>query len=307
MIRLSFDPGLVEEAVLLAEKRVAPADVRGFRRERDGIYGVADADLREARFQAVHLRWFQQLGLGSPIAEALRERPIVADGLADGRVVRAMTPREERADLVDWIPPDGQESRPMLVLRLRPILFLQADELRALLRHELLHVADMLDPAFGYERALPPSTDGPSYDNILRERYRVLWDVTVDGRLVRAGLLDDRAREARWHQFRTTFRLPSNQDRRVFDEWFEIVQPTHAALLAFIRTESATGTTHGTVQGRCPLCRFPVARLDLRPERLSVGARQAIQTVHPAWTPEQGLCTQCLDLYEAHDAEAHTR
>jgi hypothetical protein len=69
-------------------------------------------------------------------------------------------------------------------------------QVRVLLRHELMHVADMLDPAFGYERSLPTSDDGPSADNIVRDRYRVLWDVTIDGRLARAGLAHPDARAA---------------------------------------------------------------------------------------------------------------
>lgn len=304
MIQLSYDPALVEEAVLLAESRMSPADARTFRRERDRAYGVQDADQREARFRALHRQWFRRWGLGSTIEETLRERPEVVNSLSEGRVVRAVTPHEERADLVDWVPPDGP-ARPMLVLRLRPAIVIQADVLRTMLRHELLHVADMLSPAFGYEREIPPSGDGPSHDNILRDRYRVLWDVTIDGRLVRAGLLDDRAREARWHEFRAAFRMSSDQGRRVFDEWFDRTEPTHAALLAFAGTGPAPNTPQASAAGRCPLCRFPVAVLDPVPERLSLITRKEIQTAHPAWTIEQGLCTQCLDLYEArHDPHA---
>jgi hypothetical protein len=304
MIRLSFDPTLVEEAVLLAERRMPAEDARAFRRDRDQAYSVEDADEGEARFRALHMRWFRRRGLCSTIEETVRERPEVAFALTEGRVVRALTSQEERADLIDWIPPHAADPQPMLVLRLRPAIITETEILRRLLRHELLHVADMLSPAFGYERALPPSDDGPSHDNILRDRYRVLWDVTVDGRLVRSGLLGGHAREARWSEFRSVFRMSSEQGRRVFDEWFDLVQPTHAELLAFVSSEHANGSTRRTADERCPLCRFPVATLDRFPERLSVAARKVIQTTHPAWSLEQGLCTQCLDLYEAHNEEA---
>jgi hypothetical protein len=57
--------------------------------------------------------------------------------------------------------------------------------------------------------------------------------------------------------------------------------------------------TAGCDSGRCPLCRFPVGALDASPERLSPAALDAIRADFPAWTIERGLCTQCLDLYEA--------
>jgi hypothetical protein len=53
------------------------------------------------------------------------------------------------------------------------------------------------------------------------------------------------------------------------------------------------------------LCRFPVAALDPDPERLPAAAREAIAAGHPGWQISHGLCTQCLDLYEARHAETH--
>ena len=43
-----------------------------------------------------------------------------------------------------------RKRRPRIVVRLRPQSLLDPEALRTLLRRELLHVADMLDPAFGY-------------------------------------------------------------------------------------------------------------------------------------------------------------
>lgn len=42
----------------------------------------------------------------------------------------------------------------------------------ALLRAELLHLADMLDPAFGYAPTLPEMDGGPSAAGLLQDRYR---------------------------------------------------------------------------------------------------------------------------------------
>src|SRR5262245_56142268 len=179
MTQLAYDPELVEDAVLLAEPKLVPVDARAFRRERDRIYEVADAREREARFRSLHRCWFARLGLNRIVEQSLEERPEVAGRVAEGRVVRALTRKDEGADLVDHVGPGEAEPRPMLVLRLRPSSLAAADGLLDLLRHELQHVADMVDPAFGYQRSLPTSGDGPSYDNLVRDRYRVLWDVTI--------------------------------------------------------------------------------------------------------------------------------
>lgn len=302
MIRLTYAPDLLEEAVLLAERTAQPADARAFRRERDRIYEVADDERREAGFRWLHLRWFTRLALHHPIEQAVAERADIIGRLDEGRVLGALTRGEEGGDLIDQVVLGRADPRPILVLRLRPATLVEPDSLRRLLRHELMHVADMLDPAFGYERTLPHSDDGPSGDNIRRDRYRVLWDVTIDGRLTRTGLADSGAREARSREFATTFAMLGHRRESVFEEWFDRIEPTHACLVAFALAPNGSRSidTNPADSGRCPLCRFPVASLDPNPERLSAGARAAIGDHHPGWRIEQGLCSQCLDLYEAH-------
>ena len=317
-MRLTYDPGLVDEAVLLAERTAPREAARAFRRERDRVYGISDPDEREAAFQALHLRWFADLRLPDLLQSLIAERAAVVGQLDEGRVLRAVTRHEEGADLVDQVTSGEADRGPILVLRLRPATLLESEALCALVRHELMHVADMLDPAFGYQRSLPASDDGPSRDNNQRDRYRVVWDVTIDGRLARAGVDrrgarpaashadpaadSDAVRAARWREFAATFSMLGDDCRRAFDEWFGTEHPTHAALAAF--AIAPAGTDASGASGRCPLCRFPVAALDPRPERLSVAAGAAICDDHPSWEVEQGLCPQCLDLYEGRYGES---
>lgn len=234
-MRLSYDPTLIEEAVLLAE-RTLPADgARAFRRERDRIYAIGDAEQREARFRALHQRWFLRLGLGRAVEQALAERPEVPSALAEGRVVRALARAQEGADLVDRVRPGATDPHPTLLLRIRPDSLVAGDRLLPLLRHELLHVADMLDPAFGYQRVLPAAAADPACETILRDRYRVLWDVTIDGRLTRAGLGGEELRAARWREFAATFPMLGERCREAFEVWFARRQPTHRAIVSFLQ------------------------------------------------------------------------
>ena len=309
MSAIFYSPDLVEEAVLLAERTLPASGARTFRRERDRLYDIPDADRREADFRALHLRWFARLGLHQVIEQTLAaaSRAWILDHVTGCRVSRAITERDEGADLVDpslAIVRSGA-IKPSLVLRLRPAALLEPEALRMWLAHELTHVTDMLDPAFAYQRTLPPSDDGPSGDNILRDRYRVLWDTTIDGRLARSGMADPRAREVRRRAFAATFAMLGGEGPRLFDDWFDRIEPTHPALVAFAREPNGHGSPNPADSGRCPLCRFPVASLDTHAERLSAAALAILRADFPAWCPEQGLCVQCLDLYAArHDETA---
>ncbi len=298
MIRIIYGPDLVEEGVLLAERTAPAGEARAFRRERDRLYELRDSEAREAGFRALHQRWFVHFGLHTVIDQAVAAYGDLFDRVAEGRVLRALTRQDEGADLIDR-GPLTLDGGPLLVLRVRPAMLLEPDRLRALLPHELMHVADMLAPAFGYQRTLPPSDDGPSGDNILRERYRVVWDVTIDGRLSRRGLADARVRDARWQEFVTTFTMLDERRRDLFDEWFDGNHPTHGRLAAFALAPNGSGGGNAADSGRCPLCRFPVASLDRHPGRLSAAALAAIEADRPTWRIELGLCSQCLDLYEA--------
>jgi hypothetical protein len=305
MSAITYAPDLVEEAVLLAERTLPASEVRTFRRERDRLYDLPDADRREGDFRALHLKWFAHLRLHQVIEQTMASRAALLDRVSGCRVSRALTQRDEGADLVDPSPATARagEVKPALAIRLRPAALLAREALRSLLVHELTHIADMLDPTFKYARALPPSDDGPSADNILRDRYRVLWDVTIDGRLSRAGLVDQRARDVRRQEFTATFAMLGDEGQRVFDDWFDRIQPTHPALVAFVQEPNGHASTNPADSGRCPLCHFPVAALDAHAERLPAAALAILRVDFPEWRPEQGLCAQCLDLYEARYEE----
>jgi hypothetical protein len=302
MIALSIAPDLMEEALLLAERRADRDLSRAFHRERDRIYDVSDPEARDAQFQAFNLQWFERLGLKMTVEGAVNEHAGFTGRLCGGRIVRAITRAEEGADLVDpSFRANTAAAGPLLVLRLRPQSLLDRDALHALLRHELMHVADMLDPAFGYERTLPPSDGGPSADNILRDRYRVVWDATIDGRLARAGFESAALRDTRAREFAAAFSMLGESCRSAFEEWWEADRPTHPAMVAF-----AVAPAHAA-SGRCPVCRFPVASLDERGGVIAAPVVAAIRDENPSWRVEQGLCPQCLDLYEARYGTASDR
>jgi hypothetical protein len=312
MWKVNYDVTLVEEAVCRAARDLPTDQQRLFRRGRDRIYELPDERERETCFRRLHGEWFARLGLGRPVEHALATHPDVLAGVRSCRVIPVVSQKEEFADLhfdaPDWPSDNGKTSggahKPILILRMQLASLLDVPRLIPFLHRELLHVADMLDPAFGYQKALACSEDGPSRDNILRDRYRVLWDTTIDGRQLGAGLVSADAREVRLAEFARAFPECRSSLERQFARWFEGPRPTHQEMAAFALTSGrSAGTAPPLTDGRCPVCRFPVAVLDPAPERLSPAARRAIQAAHPYWDVEAGLCSQCADLYDVRYRE----
>jgi hypothetical protein len=275
---VEYDPRLVEEAVL---RRIAGHPQEGeYRTRRDRIYELSDPARRAAAFSELDGEWFARLGLDRPLLQALAE--VLPEASVERVLVgRARSAAEEAADLL--VARDGS-SRCVLV-RLRPERFLDPQPLFEWLRRELWFVADMLDPAFRYEPRLPASNLGPSGDRRLRERYRLLWEITIDGRLLRVGLGLPETRDRRRAEFLRFFpELPEETFARLFDG----PRPSHPQLVEIALAAES--------RSRCPLCGFPAPLVSAR--EVSEPVRQAIAAEFPSWEPDRGLCRRCAELFD---------
>ncbi len=293
--QIQFDSGLAEESVLLAIP--GHPDEARFRQAHDRIYEVAEEEERERQFQRLHRRWFQQLELGHPVVCALEEQPTVIQRTRGCRVLPAIFSRDEGADLFGSIPK-------RVVMRLRPSKILDREPLLAFLRHELMHLADMLDPGFGYEPELPQLEATPALDKLIRDRYRVLWDCWIDGRLLRRGWAPPQVRDRRLTELRAPFPMLGQQCEDLFADWFEQPFQTHQALVNFALDPEigAEASTEGEpAAGHCSLCQFP--SFDLQSgTHLSEEVRQEISKDFPEWKPNQSLCRQCAELYRGRNS-----
>lgn len=299
--QIDYDARLMEEAVLL--RMTGHPREAAFRWARNRIYLAAETEEREKRFQELHARWFTILKLGDPISAGLAEQPALAKKIDRCCVIQALSSHEEGADLHQAPGSHSGErgTKRTIIVKLRPACFLDAAVLQRFLQHEFTHIADMLDPSFGYKPELPGSEAGPAYDNLLRERYRVLWDTWIDGRLLRRGWASDGVRDRRLAEFATTFRLRGDEAERQFTHFFDSDSQTHAALVGFALSPAAgsdrlpAGTSKS---GPCPLCRFPTIDLIDGADNLSKELLEEIVVDFPPWKAEHGLCRQCTYLYQ---------
>jgi hypothetical protein len=292
---VELQPALVEEVVLRAV--AAGPDERAFRRARDRLYRLPEGDARESAFWELHAQWFVQRALEQPIHTALAELPLLARHCQRCLVTGAPTHQDEGADLL--VAADGSRIERTVLIRLRPSSFTRPDALLALLRAELLHVADMVDPAFGYEPVLPETDAGPTAARLLQDRYRALWNVTVAGRLARRAAAGEHLLAQAQRGFARAFPMLGDAAPAAFERFFTGV-PAHAALVAFALAPRGTTAVETLVAGgRCPLCRFPTHAPEPEPEHLGADVIDRIAAQFPAWHPAHGLCRQCADLYRA--------
>jgi hypothetical protein len=296
-MHLRYDDDFVEAAVFLCasgRRPGAPAlQVRRFHAEREKCYAVGDPDERNAAFFKVHVSWFREWGLEQLLTGLLREYPLLPGALNVLAFRQARVKNEEGAEM--YVSAGVRNA--MVALRMDR---LERDgPLLRFLRHEFMHLHDMVDPAFGYSPQIHLPTHNQTQQRITRERYRLLWDITIDGRLTRAGR--DTMNRPEQHQalFDRAFSFwPGEKRHQVFESHWNAVAPRHENILAIAADPRDLSHAQEPLPGgSCPLCHFPTFEWAdtpaLPPETLTkLGER------FPAWTPSHGVCKRCLEIYE---------
>lgn len=298
---IHYDPRLIEETVFHAQRdRYLSVELE---EARNRIYEVADADERENLFIDLYRSWFVRLRLGRPVEQALQEQAVIIENVENCFIVRATQAKEEGAELfvAQDVEQNNVEHRTLRVL-LRPESLFNTESLTVFLRHELFHIADMLDPTFGYEPTLPKAEGGPTYDTLITSRYRALWDATINGRMLRRGWCDATVREQQFSDFVHAFPMLQDRLEELFSRFFDSEEPKHTDLARFAfdpRQAADSLQRHAAPGTHCPLCKFPTHAFEAQPNNLGADVLAAINEDFPNWAPSLGLCTQCADLYRA--------
>jgi len=298
-LNLFYAPRLIEEAVFLAQH---DSDISAEIQEpRSHIYEIVDVNERDRLFSEFNRTWFDRLGLGKVIGQSLQEQPLIGAHVERSFVVSATQAKEEGAEL--FVAPDEVENghrRRTLRLLLRPESLLNEEALRPFLRHELFHISDMLDPTFAYEPILPKAEGGPTYDTLITNRYRVLWDVTIAGRMVRRSWSAATVRDQQLYEFHRAFPMLDGECDTYFKRFFDAAEPRHNELASFAfdpRAATDSVSNQAVAGTHCSLCRFPSHAFESAPAHLGAEVLAAIKEDFPEWTPVKGLCVQCADLY----------
>lgn len=297
-MHLRYEEDLIESTVFLcANGRRAdlPAlQVRRFHREREKLYAILDPDERNAAFFRLHLEWFREWGLENMLTDLLREFPLLPGALNVLAFRKARGKNEEGAELYV-----SAETGRNGVVALQPERFGNDDSLCCLLRHELTHLQDMIDPAFGYSPHLHLPGQTAAQQRLTRERYRLLWDITIDGRLTNSGRGTVGTREQHRASFERAFNfLPEIKRADLFAKLWSGHLAQHGQILALASDPRELHGVHQPIPGApCPLCGFATFRW-ADPSRLTEQAAAAIRAEFPVWKVEEGLCARCLEMFD---------
>lgn len=297
-MHLRYDDDFVEAAVFLCasgRRPCAPAmQIRRFHAEREKCYTVADPDERNAAFFEVHLSWFREWGLEQLLTGLLHEYPLLPGALNVLAFRQARVKNEEGAEM--YVSANKVRNA-MVALRMDR---LERDEpLLRFLRHEFMHLQDMVDPAFAYSPHIHLPTHNQTQQRITRERYRLLWDITIDGRLTRRGRDTITNHEKHQALFGRAFSFWVEDKRdHVFESYWNEHTPRHENILALAADPRDLNHAQEPLPGgSCPLCHFPTFEWTdiptLNPETLST-----VRTQFPSWTSDQGVCKRCAEIYE---------
>lgn len=301
-MRIQYDPSLIEEVISREVKRKEEEGdlslFQEYRASADPIYEKFPPNAREAEFEKLHRRLFLKWGFGEVLKKALKEHPEL-EGVEEIFVGKAVTRGEEGANV--------SRDRRRVGIRVRPERFFDPQGLLRHLRHELQHVADMLDPAFGspFEEGFPATS--PAEANLIRDRYRMIWAITIDGRLEQRGKEPGASKEERRREFEALYqKIPYAQRLAIFESLWGTGRLTHGEILAMAKDPAGLVKRVGeaTVESQpsklkfpgslCPLCRFPTSSWA---EELDEGVTEKIRRDFPEWDPEEGACERCIEVY----------
>lgn len=305
-MKIRFDPCLTEAVVFQEITRRQemgdPTPFRDYHLTADPLYHCSP-DAREVGLQRLHALFFERLGYAQGVQQAVDEFQEIEARASEVVVAIAATSHEEGADLGREQVSGSSRAITRVGIRLQADRFLDLAGLRRYLRHELCHITDLFSPDFGYA--------GDTVETIIRNRYRLLWCLSIDARLEMAGREPHVDKQTHRLQFDAAYRTFAPAVRQaVFERLWRPEPVSHASLLLMARSNEAllrlTGEAglyesenlHRTrLPGSpCPLCRFPSHHFAddcLLDRALTAEIRQDF----PSWTVDDGLCERCLELY----------
>ena len=297
-MEVKYHPRFVEKA-LLAEiqhkEKQGDCQLRDqYRRLTEPLYALSP-EARNEEFKTVNIALLFQCGLHRALEEILNEPPF-CEKVDETNIFDSEG--EEVADLFQ------DKDRRIVVIKVRAESLFDVPHLRSLLNHELTHIADMLDAEFSYDRT--PLASTPIEESILRERYRVLWDISIDSRLIGSKQPTVATKALRQKEFLALYRKFGQKEcEAVFEYLWSRDRMTHPELREYarnprllLRAAGIEADENTVLPGLlCPLCGFPTYHWIVNPGQIEACVVDHIRQDAPDWKPEQGICERCLESW----------
>jgi len=298
-----FSFALVEKAVQLELER-QPALEQLYHKRADFIYEEYDVSDRQQEFEKLDWSFFCRSGVPERLGVLVKKFPIIGTLSESIVVCIAAHESEQTADLFFK---DGDKH---VLISIRPEMFVNWDLGRKYLLHELMYVADMLDPSFAYEkRSLGTCA---SDEEIVRGRFALLWRINIGGRLEQQGELPLVPLDSYEDEFNRLFRrIPGDQRKGILNQLWSASALTYRHFVGFARDLSyltnwagvpaEMTSDHGsllTQRSFCPICHCRMYRAAPLDEGSNSIIVDRIQREFSNWSPDQGICDRCLEYCE---------
>jgi hypothetical protein len=295
--KLTFESDFVENAVFLTirqcEAKGSNDRAAKWHGERNPIYSIKDSQARATAFRQLDDEWFIRLKIRERFEAILDSFPILEDQYLMIRIRRAFSRKDEGSEL--YIQGKAKTN----LIKLQTTRLFEDDYLEKFLRHEWLRVSDMLDPIFQYSPHAALSGASELEDNLIRDRYRLLWDLYVSIRLLkmRFCILTSLTRQRQFVD-RAFSKWTAEAREKMF---WEIVNQKYRTQSNFLKLAKDEKLVVPLGQGGllCPLCRFTsFDPADLSSQQDPMIMKE-IKRDHPNWNIDLGICQNCFDLYQS--------
>src|SRR3989338_7975483 len=289
-LQINFDLTFIEEAVfLLMRTKQEDKLFRDFCNEKEEIYQKdVSGDERDRAFKLFYDRYFCSLGLEDFFKNICKDFPLLSQPEIRVVVKRVWNRKHEEAEL--YVQPHQKTVYlGILVHRVLDLTFLES-----FLRHELVRISDML--SFDFQYSPHPGLGGKNEieNNLIRERFRLLWDFYIDARLRGKGFKTLKSYADQREEFdRKFFFLTPSEREPVLGQIQNCESLMQMDLLNWAGDPRSLKVL-GEGGLRCPLCDFtsfdPVEHWGA--DRFAVV--NEIRKDYPLWDPKQGVCPQCF-------------
>ena len=318
-MRIEYDPKLTEAVVM---QEISKKERDGDLSLQEEYHSIGDtfydlpAEEREEEFEKLHNSLFLKLGYEEVIKDALKEFSSLEEKV--GYVNISKSDFGEEANLMrkglDDVGAIHELPLHRIRIKIRPEMFLEVPQLRKVLRHELMHIMDIMDDTYGYETKIDAAN--PTEEIFIRDRYRVIWDIYIDSRLTKGGKETVIDKDKRFLEFSSLYqKIPYSQRVAVFEGLWATERMTHREILDMARDPVKLVEKAEMVSGKelmekkkkihlpgalCPMCKFPTFHWieELNPEdERDKKTIAAIKEDFPGWEPEEGACERCVEIY----------
>lgn len=234
MMTFEYDPRFVEQATFFAVRN-DPERECIMHEALDPLYRIHDPELRQREFRRAYGDLFRRFDLDRIVPSYTRSFPLLSERLGRCLVREADRRKSQSADLYrEKSPGSTADGERVLIIALCPDCLMDADRLGPWMYRQLRHIEDMVDDRFAYECELPPA---PAIQrNLMRDRYALLWDIFVEGRLLRSDMIGHDGVGALNASFDKVFaRNGSMPAATIFDRMMNVDDLTHPMLVRWAK------------------------------------------------------------------------